>query len=367
MIKFPDMGIRFSRRSLLLAAAAGTATAVEQKPPRGRNAPGNPSIEPYGARSTVSLIPGTKRYDNVFAALTTIEDQILPALAGKQSVLIKPNIVDPTCALGITHPDALRAVLDFFVARFRGPIVIGEGSAYNTWDGYDALGYPTLINNYRPRDVRLVCFHDEGLYKVMHVADRDTHITPVRLAARLFDPSAFVVSLAMLKTHNVVVATMTVKNMVMGAPLHQARNETQSWSDKRKFHEGVRVSNYDMFLNAQMQRPFWNLGVIDGFAGMEGDGPTGGTMVPSHVALASTDLIALDRVGLDVMGINPDIVGYLNYCWQAGLGQYDMNLIDVRPGALGPTPRAFHLHSDIAQEMLWMGPAGECGSNPILG
>jgi len=350
-----------------MAATAGSAAAIGQERGHDRGVAGNPSIEPYAKRSTVSLIPGDKRYDNVYSALTAIEDRILPALAGKLSVLIKPNIVDPAYPLGITHPDALRAVLDFVVARFRGPIVIGEGSAMDTWTGFNVLGYPQLIRDYSTRDVRLVCFHEEGLYKVMHVSDRDTHVTPVRLAARLFDPSAFIISLAMLKTHNVVIATMTVKNMVMGAPLHQARSETQTWSDKRKFHEGVRVSNYDMFLNAQKQRPFWNLGVIDGYVGMEGDGPTMGTAMPSHVALASTDLIALDRVGLDVMGIDPATVGYLNYCWQAGLGQYDMNLIDVRPGAIGPFPRAYRLHSDHADELLWMGPALECGSNPILG
>jgi uncharacterized protein (DUF362 family) len=350
-----------------MAAAAASAAASGQKPVRGPVLHANPSIAPYAGRSTVSLISGDKRYDNVLSALTMVEDHILPVLAGKRSVLIKPNIVDPAYPLAITHPDALRAVLDFVVARFRGPIVIGEGSAMDTWTGFETLGYPQLIQSYSPRDIRLVCFHEEGLYEVMHVSDRDTHIAPVRLAARLFDPSAFIISLAMLKTHNVVIATMTVKNMVMGAPLHQARSETEAWSDKRRFHEGVRVSNFDMFQNAQKQRPFWNLGVIDGFEGMEGDGPTTGTAVPSHVALASTDLIALDRVGLDVMGIDPATIGYLNYCWQAGLGQYDMNLIDVRPGLPSAFPHVYQLHSDHDQELLWMGPALECGSNPILG
>ena len=351
-----------------MASAAGSAVASGQRPIRSRGVvASNPSIEPYAGRSVVSLISGDKRYDNVLAALTMVEDQILPSLAGKHSILIKPNIVEPTPALAITHPDALRAVLDFFVARFRGPIVIGEGSASDTWTGYENLGYPQLIRDYSSRDVRLVCFHEEGLYKVLYVSDRDTHVKPVRLAARLFDPDAYIISVAMLKTHNVVVATMTVKNMVMGAPLHQARSEQTAWSDKRKFHEGVRVSNFDMFQNAQKQRPFWGLGVIDGYEGMEGDGPTAGTAVPSHIALASTDLIALDRIGLDVMGIDPATVGYLNYCWQAGLGQYDMNLIDVRPGATGPFPRAYQLHSDYADELLWMGSALECGSNPILG
>jgi uncharacterized protein (DUF362 family) len=358
------MGNGISRRNLLLASAA-SAAAMGQQRGHSRGVATNPSIEPYAARSTVSLISGDKRYDNVLAALTALEDQIVPVLASKSSVLIKPNIVDYNYSLAVTHPDALRAVLDFVVARFRGPIVIGEGSALDTGTGFNQLEYPQLIQSYSPRDIRLVDFHTEGLYQVLQVADYDTHIAPVRLAARLFDESAFIISLAMLKTHNVVVATMTVKNMVMGAPLH-APGDNPAWNDKRRFHQGVRNSNFDMFLNAQKQRPYWNLGVIDGYEGMEGDGPTTGTAVASHVALASTDLIALDRVGLDVMGIDSTTVGYLNYCWQAGLGQYDMNLIDVRPGAIGPFPYAYKLHSDHAQELLWMGPF-ECGDNPPLG
>jgi len=299
--------------------------------------------------------------------LLEIEGQIRAGLAARRSVLIKPNIVDPSYPLAITHPDTIRAILDFLAPRFKGPIVIGEASAMDTRTGYQTLGYPALIRDYAPRSVRLVDFSEEGDYTLMYVADRDTHIQPVRLAARLFDPTAFIISVAMLKTHNVIIATMSVKNMVMGAPLHQKPSDTVAWSDKRRFHEGVRNSNYDMFRNAQKQQPFWGLGIIDGYDGMEGDGPTAGTAVPSRVAMASTDLVALDRVGLEAMGIDPATVGYLTYCGQAGLGQYDLNQIDMRPVSITPYARTYQLHSDHSQELMWMGAAADCGSNPILG
>ncbi len=348
-------------------AAAGASAAAGQPlgplPIVRRRAPGQADSD----RSVVSVVPGDDRYTNVTQALLEIEGQIHAGMAGKRSVLIKPNIVDPAYPLAITHPDTIRAILDFVVPRFKGPIVIGEGSAMDTWTGYETLGYPALIQNYAPRNVQLVCFHEEGDYTLMHVVDRDTHIQPVRLAARLFDPTAFIISVAMLKTHNVVIATMSVKNMVMGAPLHQKRSEAVAWSDKRRFHEGVRNSNYDMFRNAQKQRPFWGLGVIDGYDGMEGDGPTTGTAVASRVAMASTDLIALDRVGLEAMGIDPATVGYLTYCGQAGLGQYDLTQIDMRPVAIAAYAKTYQLHSDHDQELMWMGAAADCGNNPLMG
>ena len=46
--------------------------------------------------------------------------------------------------------------------------------------------------------------------------------------------------------------------------------------------------------------------------------------VPSRVAIASTDYVAADRVGIEVMGIDPEWVGYLGFCAQAGLGQNDL-------------------------------------------
>ena len=357
---------RISRRNLLRAAAVVPAASVPSDAPLPiyrRRPPGRSD----STRSTVAVIPGNDRYTNITQALLEIEGDIHSAMDGKRSILIKPNIVDPTCALGITHPDAIRAILDFFVPRFKGSIVIGESSAFDTWTGYNTLGYPALVQSYSPHQIQLVDFNQEGNYVVQQLLDHDSHVAPTRLAARLFDPTAFVISVAMLKTHNVVVATMTVKNMVVGSALHQPPGASTSWNDKRNFHVGVRGQNYDMFLNAQKQRPFWGLGIIDGYDGMEGDGPTGGTAVASRIALASTDLIALDRVGLEAMGIDPATVGYLTFCGEAGVGQYDLSQIDMRPVAIAPYAKTYQLHSDHSQEVLWMTAAPTTSDNPILG
>ena len=175
----------------------------------------------------------------------------------------------------------------------------------------------------------------------------------------LLDPDAFVISSAILKTHNTVVATLSVKNMVLGAPLHQPPKETTRWSDKRRYHVGLRQTHYNMLLTAQKLQPHWGVAVLDGFEGMEGSGPVGGTPVPSRVALASTDFIAADRVGVEVMGINPAWVGYLVYCSQVGLGQYDLAKIDVRGESPAAVRRSYQMHKDIERSLQWMGPMKE--------
>jgi uncharacterized protein (DUF362 family) len=96
-----------------------------------------------------------------------------------------------------------------------------------------------------------------------------------------------------------------------GAPLHYAPKERPRWNDKRKYHFSVRQTHYDMMLTAQKMRPFWGATPIDGYEGMEGNGPSSGTPVPSRVAVASTGYIAADRVGVETMGINAAWAGYL--------------------------------------------------------
>jgi hypothetical protein len=59
------------------------------------------------------------------------------------------------------------------------------------------------------------------------------------------------------------------------------------------------------------------------------------------------------------MGIDPSWVGSLVYCYQAGLGQYDLDKIDVRGVKVADVRRTYRLHPDIEQQKQWMGPMEE--------
>ena len=147
--------------------------------------------------------------------------------------------------------------------------------------------------------------------------------------------------------------------MVLGAPLHSVPGENPKWNDKRKYHAGLRQTNYNMLLTAQRMQPHWGVAVIDGFEGMEGNGPASGTPVPSRAAIASTDFIAADRVAVDAMGVNPEWVGYLRYCEQVGLGNYDLTKIDISGAPIAAVRKTYRLHNDIERELEWMGPMND--------
>ena len=310
---------QFSRRNFLWTAAAFTASTALLRS-QDRPAAPVPTALSSAPRSVVALTNGANRRKNIQDALAAIEDQILPVLKTKKHVVIKPNIVSTTNQLASTHVDALHGILDFLGPRFKGPIVIAESSAGYTTEGFDHFGYRRLIPEHKPLEVSLVDLNEEGKYLTHRILDGDLHLVPVRLAARLLDPDAYVICSAMLKTHNTVVATLSLKNMALGAPLHSARRESPEWNDKRLYHGGVRQTHVDIALTVERLKPCWGASVLDGWEGMEGNGPGSGTLVPSRIALASTDCVAIDRVGMQAMGINPAWVGYLGFAAQAGRG-----------------------------------------------
>jgi len=350
----------FSRRNFLQVAGASLLLQPRLSKAQQRRGATLPlPVHEFTRRSAVALIHGNDRRKNAHDALVAIDDQIQPKLQGKKYVVIKPNNVSTVNPLASTNADALRGILDYLAPRFKGPVVIAESSAGDTLEGFENFAYPRLVSEYRSQSVSLVDLNREAKYETIPLIDFDLHVVPVRLAARLLDPDAFVICSAILKTHNSVVATLSVKNMVLGAPLHSAPGEIPRWHDKRKYHVGVRQDHYNMLLTAQRMQPHWGVTLIDGFEGMEGNGPSSGTPVASRIAIASTDFIAADRVALETMGIDPAWIGYLVYCGQVGLGQYDLAKIDVIGASIAAVRKRYRLHSDIERELQWMGPMGD--------
>ncbi len=344
-----------------LAAAQPPKDAPQQ---RNRRTFGHPDpFPPVAQRSIASLVQGDSRRKIIYDSLVAIDDQIRPRLKKKKYVVIKPNNVTTTIQLGATHADALHGILDYLAPRFKGPVYIAESSAGNTMEGFNNFGYPAVAREHKSQKVSLIDLNEEAKYVLLPLVNFDLHVAPVRLAARLFDPDAFILCSAILKTHNVTVATLSIKNMVLGAPLHQAPKETTRWNDKRRYHVGVRQCLYNMFLTAQKMQPFWGATVIDGYEGMEGNGPAGGTPVASRIAIASTDYLAADRVAAETMGIDHNWLGWLKYCGEVGIGQWDLSRIDIRGTQIAAVQKKYQLHADIERQLKWMGPMEELPPN----
>ena len=47
------------------------------------------------------------------------------------------------------------------------------------------------------------------------------------------------------------------------------------------------------------------------------------------------------------MGINPDWMGYLKFCSDFGIGQFDISKIDIRGETIAAVQKKYQLHADI--------------------
>ncbi len=339
------------------ALAQNVNLAGEAKAKPRTTEPHPEGFPPNNKRSTVSIIKGDNRRKNVTDSLVLIDEQIMPVLKTKKYVLIKPN------ALGTTHVDALRGILDYLQPRFKGPVVIAESSTGDTMQWMERAGFPELTKEYRDLKVSLVDLNEEAKYVVQPLIDYHLHVVPARLAARFFDPDAYILGSACFKVHNIAVVTLAIKNMVLGAPLHQTKAEAAAgvtWLDKRRYHAGIRQSLYNIYVTAARLQPFWGATVIDGYEGRQ----TGG-IVESRCAIASTDYVAADRVGAEAMGVNIDWLGWLKYCSDAGVGQWDASKIEIRGNKIADVRKEYNLHPDVELQLRWQGPMEELP--PTLG
>ena len=66
--------------------------------------------------------------------------------------------------------------------------------------------------------------------------------------------------------------------------------------------------------------------------------------------------VAADRVGVETMGINADWMGYLKFCSDFGIGEFDLSRIDIRGEKIETVRRKYQLHADIERQLEWMGP-----------
>jgi uncharacterized protein (DUF362 family) len=354
----------FSRRNFFHLAGAGALVGAagefrlnaQQQYPAA--VPATP-IFPYTNRAPVSLVKGDNRRKNVLDALLAIDREVKPAMTRKKYVLLKVNNVNTGKQLAATHVDAIRGILDYVAPRFKGPVVIAESSSGDTLEGFDNYKYAQVIPEYKRLNIKLVDLNREQKYEVFTIVDTNIRPTAVRLAKQLQDPDAFIISAAMLKTHDSVVATGSVKNMVMGSPIHNPPTEKR-WSDKGLMHAGTigkfnpHAMNYNLAIVAKHLRPSWGVAVVDGFEGMEGNGPVNGTPISVQVAFASPDFLAADRVAVEIMGIPSYAVGYMQYAAELGVGQYDLSKIDIRGEKPEAVKKTFKLHQSANDQLQWL-------------
>lgn len=309
--------------------------------------------------SSVALTTGSSRADMAFRALQPFSKQIREAIGNKR-VVLKPNNVSVTVQLASTHVETLEGTLEFLksINKLKNAVIAESAAAGPTFDGFSNFGYMALAGKYNVKLIDL----DKEKYETIYVFDeKDFKPHAVRMSGMLLDRDSYIVSVARMKTHDRVLATLSLKNIVFGAPIKDVGfaygpgRKEGTRIDKPIVHgSGFRGINYNLYALARQLHP--HLSVIDGFEGMEGNGPNNGTPVDHRVCVVSPDWLAADRVGIELMGIDFANVGYLNYCAQANLGVADLSKIEVIGESIASHKRNYRLSDNINSQLVWKNP-----------
>ena len=318
----------------------------------------NPLVgPPPGAiipQARVALTTGNDRADNVFRALRAFEKEIARAIGNKR-IIVKPNNVSISKPLSASHSDQIEGILEFLKSIRKTNAVIAESPAEGSaLEGFANYGYNKFEAKYGVKLVEL----DKTAFDTVYCMDQtDLRPHPCLVSRIMMDPDSFIISAAKLKTHFFTVATFSLKNVVVASAIREPGSKPGEMDRSNRFlvhGGGVRGIHYNLVALAPWLHP--HLAVIDGFEGMEGEGPVDGTPVDHRVCIVSMDWLAADVVGAELMGLGIGKVGHLAYAAKAGLGQADLNKIDLVGPALKDHIKVYKEPADMKRLLSWQNP-----------
>jgi uncharacterized protein (DUF362 family) len=309
---------------------------------------------PLPAKSTVSFVANKDSREAAYQALKPLKSEIEKAI-GKKQVVIKINAGQVTKNVWLNATDAnfTRGILDFLKEFYDRKVIITESTAASTtvFEGFENYGFTPLAKEY---NVELRDMNDE-LFTQVWILDNARHPMGINILNPMLDPNNFVISPTRLKTHNNIIATLSLKNIAMGSPAnHYKQASRTNRNEKQRMHEGLnRGLSYNLFRLASYGiRP--DLAVLDGVVGMEGNGPVNGTPVEQGVAIASTDFVAADRLGFELMGVDYSEIKYMQWCKDAGMGNDEFEKINIIGPDYKPHIVKYKPNPSYEQQRAWV-------------
>jgi len=255
-------------------------------------------------KSIVAIVKGERGHEPVFKALDLIDYK--SALSGYKKVLIKVNFITvetwPTGAT--TDPMVVEAIIeklkDMPVQIY---VVESDATMTSADEAFEVTGMKEMCERNGVQCLNLRHVKDRVKIDIPNGEALGSITVP-----RIVTESA-IISAAKLKTHMSTKVTLGMKNMFGILPD----------KFKGKYHmKGI--SKVIVDINTVLKPA---LTVIDGFVGMEGRGPSGGTPVKMDLIIAGKDVVATDATASRVMGFEPMEIAHIRKAHERGLGNID--------------------------------------------
>ncbi|TXT58173.1 MAG: hypothetical protein BAJALOKI1v1_1730007 [Promethearchaeota archaeon] len=267
----------------------------------------------------------------IYKLLSNIEQQTGTIIKSSKEVYIKPNGIDfkPHCH---TSPQVLEAVIEYLNENGAEKVYVMENSTQSnaTRLVFEITGYKEVCK----KTGAIPLYLDEQKTKTfefkgklsIHNDPKGYILKEVRLPKTLVDimenrESMTYIDLPKLKTHSMAVVTLGIKNQ-WGFPQHADRGKDHNYNLHSKL-----VDIYEYI------RP--DLTIIDGTEGgtIHGHYPPTAfedeLLIPFNLLIGGRDTLSVDVVGARVFGLTLDEVPHLKIAHQRGLGEADLNKIEV--------------------------------------
>lgn len=249
-------------------------------------------------------------YEDMRSAVKAVFGQFRLDVKGKR-VLVKPNILGPYPREKhvTTHPSLVGAVVEYLVGE-GADVVVGDNNGMRGYGMNEKCGRVSGI-----KDASGEKFKNIGKNSRKIKINSKNYV----VSGEVLDCD-LLVSLPKFKTHILTKITGGIKNsygFLVGeekARLHRtARSE-----------EGFAESVVDVY---ETRIP--DLTIMDAVVGMEGNGPNSTKLRHLGKLLASDNAVCLDAVMAQMMGFNPKEVDTLRIANKRGLGEIEVEKIDV--------------------------------------
>lgn len=257
--------------------------------------------------SKVSLIKSDDHFGGTLSALEQVRSEIEYKVKNAKDVVIKVNFVSVLRELATTPSQAVDATISFLRTFYKGPIKIAETATMGTTAiGFMRYGFNKLAKKYKNVSI-LDLARDEtvemsmGNFKVPY--------------SKTMKETDCLISITRPKTHNSVVATLSLKNVAVGGIV----------GPRSRVHSGD--INKNLLDSAKFRSP--DFAILDGVVSMEGNGPISGDSVDTGWVMAGGDFLAVDTLALYLMGIDLNDVGYLALCAKEGMGSVYPESVEI--------------------------------------
>lgn len=209
-------------------------------------------------------------------------------------VFIKPNL----CAVkyipgAVTNPEVLFHLVSLLRDKV-GEVVVGESDGYN-YSCDEALTKTDVAQMVKKAGGKTINLSKDETVKVQN--SNALFVKKILLPKTLVEADS-IVSVPVMKTHEFTLISGAIKNLFGCVP-----------NNRRIFlHPHINMVLCDLIT---ILKPRFAL--IDATTAMEGNGPNRGIPIPMELVLASNDLLAVDKISAEIMGINWEDVGYLSF------------------------------------------------------